>query len=454
MPPRRETFNFQRILGGHCWLAQQCSLRSRLVLSVVASLMVLLLPLGSAFAQTDDSWKPYRRTKLTERNDNIRFRSSDLGVTPQDFPPPKRTPSPPDKKSPEEQLQPQQEPPDDEVAPAKAIPGKRPRSPYESVTEPNDLPAARRSQPATAVEGPFSSSDYQQTNEYIDEFDLLPQSEETLFGGEIFSGPPPLSKFKDGFFQKLNFQGTNIDPAASSGFALTEIETTFTVAVPAPTKNFPLLISPIFDVRFLSGPIAPDLPSQLFTTGIDFMWVPKVNERLRGVIAVAPMVFSDFQSNDADMFRLTGKGIVQWDAIPDKLQFVAGVLYLNRDDVRIFPVAGAIWNPTPYWNLELIFPRPKLARLINYSTDHSDWVYLLGEFGGNTWAVKRDSGLQDKVTLSDLRLMLGIERRKNGGVNYRAEIGFVFAREVDYLSTPNADFTPADTLLLRIGTTF
>lgn len=431
--------------------------QSWLALNVSYALTVTIILFSTSFAdaQTGESWKPYRKTKLTTRDENIRYRSSELGIDPQEFPSPKRTPALPDKKTLEEQSQPELLTPDaKEPASPKELQGKRPRGPYESVTEPSDLPAARRAPTATDLDAPFSSSTNPQTNEYIDEFDLLPQSEETLFGEPIFSGPPPLTKFKDGFFQKLNVQATNIDPAASSGFALTEVETTFTVAVPAPTKNFPLLISPIFDARFLSGPVAPDLPSQLFTTGIDFMWVPKINERLRGVIAVAPMIFSDFQSNDADMFRLTGKGIVQWDAIPDKLQFVAGVLYLNRDDVRIFPVAGAIWNPTPYWNLELIFPRPKLARLINYGTDHSDWIYLLGEFGGNSWAVRRDSGLQDKVTLRDLRLMLGIERRKNGGVNYRAEIGFVFAREIDYLSTPNSDFTPADTLLFRIGTTF
>jgi hypothetical protein len=292
------------------------------------------------------------------------------------------------------------------------------------------------------------------TSEYVDEFDLMAPEEGWYMEGASIAGPPLLTKFKDGFFQKLNVQGTVIDPGASSGFALTEFESMLTVAVPAPTKDYPLLISPIFEARFLDGPIDPDLPPILYTTGIDFMWVPKVTDRLRGVISVAPMIYSDFESSDADMFRITGRGIVQWDAIPDRLQFLAGVLYLNRDDVSLLPVAGLIWNPNPYWNLELIFPRPKIARLINYGAAHSDWVYLLGEFGGNTWAVRRDSGLQDKATLRDIRAMLGIERRKNGGANYRFEVGYVFAREIDYLSTAETDFEPADTLLLRIGVTF
>jgi hypothetical protein len=416
---------------------------TRLIARLVLSLGFIALSFAccTSLAQENGSWHPYRKTKLTRPEDNLRFRTDEV-LDPQEIPSRRRSVSPPGRVEPEVDAQ--------EVAPAEE---NLPEPPRQRSVEPpvtDELPPARFSQPYDKVE----PSLYPQTNEYVDEFDLMPGSDEMLFGDSELMEPPMLSKFKDGFFQKLNFQATNIDPAASSGFALTEIETALTVAVPAPTKNFPLLITPMFDARFLDGPVAPDLPPQLFTTGIDFMWVPKFGDRWRAAIAVAPMVYSDFQSSDADMFRLTGKGVVQWDAIPDKLQFMAGVLYLNRDDVRLFPVIGAIWNPTPYWNLELVFPRPKLARLINYGADHSDWVYVLGEFGGNSWAVQRDSGLQDKVTLRDLRVMLGVERRKNGGVNYRAEVGFVFAREIEYLSAPGANYEPADTVLLRLGTTF
>jgi hypothetical protein len=394
-------------------------------------------------AQDNPNWKPYRPTKLSQSDENLRFRTRDLGVEPHDFSNATRAPAPASPRSP--RSQPQNSEPVAPTPPARDV--------NRSTAVPDELLSARQALPQPEVDSSFSSA-YPQTNEYVDEFDLMPQTEEMLFGESALTGPPKLTKFKEGFFQKLNIQGTSVDPGLSSGFGFAEFESMLTVAVPAPSKDFPLLISPIFEARALSGPTAVDVPPMLYTTGIDFMWVPKINDRLRGVIAVAPMVYSDFQSRDSDMFRITGKGIVQWDAIPDRLQFLLGVLYLNRDDISLFPVAGAIWNPTPYWNLEVVFPRPKLARLINYGPNHSDWVYLLGEFGGNTWAVKRDSGLQDKVTLRDLRLMLGVERRKNGGVNYRAEVGYVFAREVDYLSTPNADFTPADTLLLRLGVTF
>lgn len=404
------------------------------------------LSLSPCFVMAQDSgaWQPHRKMKLTRPEDKLRFRREEL-LDPQEIPSRQRSVSPPAEIEPEAPpTQPAQE------SPPSPAPTPTPSPERQSLVTPPSAEADPDARPYDDLE----STPFLQPNEYVDEFDLMPDSGDMHYGSYLLTGPPTLSKFKDGFFQKLNFQATNIDPAASSGFALTEIETALTVAVPAPTRDFPMLITPMFDVRFLDGPVAPDLPSQLFTTGIDFMWVPKVNDRLRGAIAVAPMVFSDFQSSDADMFRLTGKGVVQWDAIPDKLQFMAGVLYLNRDDVRLFPVIGAIWNPTPYWNLELVFPRPKLARLINYGANHSDWVYVLGEFGGNSWAVLRDSGLQDKVTLRDLRVMLGVERRKNGGANLRAEVGFVFAREIEYLSAPSAVFEPADTVLLRVGVTF
>lgn len=416
------------------------ALRSHLLRLAIGALIVSGAGTG-ALAQKEDAWRPYRPTKLTQPDENMRFLRSDLGVEPQEFPNPKRTPAAPGKlKSP-----PQETPP-----PRTVIPEEEPSRPAarnaESPAGFDDLPEARPASPLESV--------YPETNEYVDEFDLLSPEESMFLDEGVLTGPPKLTKYKDGFFQKLNIQGTNLDPGYSSGFAVTEFESALTLAVPAPTTDFPLLITPMFDVRTLAGPVSPDVPPTLYTTGIDFMWVPKVNDRLRGAFSVAPMIFSDFQRQDADMFRLTGRGIVQWDAIPDRLQVVAGVLYLNRDDVRILPVAGLIWNPNDYWNLELIFPRPKIARVINYGADYSDWFYFLGEFGGNTWSVRRDDDTQDKVTLRDMRAMLGIERRRSGGMNYRFEVGYVFAREVDYLATDGAEFTAADTVLLRIGATF
>ena len=75
------------------------------------------------------------------------------------------------------------------------------------------------------------------------------------------------------------------------------------------------------------------------------------------------------------------------------------------------------------------------------------------EFGGNTWAIVRDTGVADKVTWSDWRIMTGYERRLDGGAGYRLEAGYVFSRKLEYASGVG-DYDPRPTFLIRGGITF
>ena len=170
------------------------------------------------------------------------------------------------------------------------------------------------------------------------------------------------------------------------------------------------------------------------------------------LLAVSPGYYSDFQVRDADAFRVTGKGILIHDTIPDRLQLVGGVVYLGRDNLKILPVGGAIWTPTDYLRFELIFPKPKLAACFNAGFGYQDWLYTTAEYGGNTYSVERISGTHDKVTLQDYRILLGVERKLNGGTGYSLEAGYVFGRRVTYLS--GGGFEPGDTILLRAGVVF
>lgn len=267
--------------------------------------------------------------------------------------------------------------------------------------------------------------------------------------GPLYTGPK-LSAFKSGFFQKLSFTETWLDRAGPSTYGVHEMETFLTVALPAPTTDHPLLITPYMNMRLLDGPNTPDLPARLYETYVDFMWVPKFSERLIGILAVAPAEYSDFKANG---FRMTGKGLLRFDIFPDQLQLLAGVLYLNRDDIRLLPAGGLTWTPSPDMKYELIFPRPKFAHRIAFSDDWEDWLYLAGEFGGNSFTIKRANGLEDTVTLRDWRAMLGLERKLNGGAGFRLEIGYVFSRSIEYASaTPDAH--PASTVMIRLGITF
>ncbi|MGE3780107.1 MAG: hypothetical protein AB7F89_23160, partial [Pirellulaceae bacterium] len=203
----------------------------------------------------------------------------------------------------------------------------------------------------------------------------------------------------------------------------------------------------------IDGPVAPDLPGQVYEAYVDFLWLPRLSPRWLGIVGVAPSYYGDFEVDESEAFRLTGKGLVRFDWIPDRFQVMLGVLYLNRNDVKLLPAGGIIWMPDDARRYELVFPRPKLAHRITVGAHYEDWVYLAGEFGGNTYAIERVGGAADFITLRDIRVTIGLERKKNGGAGYRLEVGYVFGRRVEYDSvTP--DIEADDTALVRGGFTF
>ena len=269
----------------------------------------------------------------------------------------------------------------------------------------------------------------------------------------LIGSGPQLREFKSGFFQKFSLGGTWIARDGSSGLGIVESEAFVTVAVPAPTRQWPMLISPYLNIRSLDGPTSVDVPATLYETYVDFMWVPQLTDRLLGVVAVTPSVYSDFQQGDGNGFRWQGKGLARWDILPQQLQLLAGVLYLNRQDVRVLPAGGLIWKPNDTHNYELLFPRPKLATRIRYGETWADWIYVAGEFGGNSFAILHRDRTRDLVTLRDWRLLLGVERKLDGGAGLRAEVGLVFNRRLEFTSElPDVELD--STLLLRLVGTF
>jgi hypothetical protein len=318
-----------------------------------------------------------------------------------------------------------------------------------STEPPVDPYAAEKAYPEIAQhtsEVPTRLPQDDQLRSFPGEF-MPPPDDEWMFTG------PKLSAYKKGFFQKFSLQGTWISRGHSDDLGITEVEAFATFALPCPTKEWPILITPYYNQRLLNGPNAPDLPASLYETYVEFLWLPKLNDRWIGIIGVAPSVYSDFQGEDSDGFRLTGKGLVRYDITPNRLQLIAGVLYLNRDDIRILPAGGLTWTPNDDVRYELIFPRPKLAHRIGFTETSEDWLYVAGEFGGNSFAVVRDSGLHDKVTLRDMRFLVGWERRRDGGAGIRFEVGYVFDRSIEYASgTPDVNPDPA--ALLRGTITF
>jgi hypothetical protein len=122
----------------------------------------------------------------------------------------------------------------------------------------------------------------------------------------------------------------------------------------------------------------------------------------------------------------------------------------------VLPAAGLIWTPSDDVRWELVMPVPRIARrirTIKAPCATEDWIYLKGEFGGGVWSIVRNHGVQDRVTVRDYRVLLGIERTAVGGLGRYLEAGYVFGRALEFDSdTP--DFRPDDTLIVRCGVSY
>lgn len=264
----------------------------------------------------------------------------------------------------------------------------------------------------------------------------------------------PPDDYRDGFFQKLLVTGAWFPKGGQESLGVSEMELQGWFALPCPTAKSPLFLIPGFGVHFMDGPAEPDLPARLYDAYLEFRWMSMLGEHLGAELSARPGVFSDFEQDADDALRIDYRAIGMWQFTP-RFKLVAGAAYLDRENLtRLVPIGGALWTPTEEWRLDLIFPQPKVARRITCfgAVDllTQDWLYVKGEFGNAIWSITRSSGASDVVESSDMRLLLGVERKAIGRPDLWVEVGYVFDREIEYVSdTP--EYEPSDTLLLRAG---
>ena len=261
---------------------------------------------------------------------------------------------------------------------------------------------------------------------------------------------------RDGMFQKLLFTAAYIDPESTRDLGLIEMDLRMILALPIPSRKAPMLITPGFGTYFLQWPRTPDLPSQLYDAYVQFRWMYRWNPAIATDFAVTPGVYSDFEQGTDEAIRLPGHGALLWTWTP-QWQALVGCAYLDRLENNILPIGGLIWTPNDDVKYEMVLPQPKLAHRVRWSgactDDTQDWIYLAGEFGGSMWAVGRADGSTTRMDYRDWRLLLGIQRKAIGRLDYRFELGYVFDRRFLYDTSP-VEYEPDDTFMVRIGTVY
>jgi hypothetical protein len=283
---------------------------------------------------------------------------------------------------------------------------------------------------------------------------VAPQNE---VAPEADSELPPGAR--NGIFQKIYFTGTWLPQMSDEPdtLGMGDLEAGVVFGFPFFRPNTPLLVTPHFASHLLSNAAALDIPSTLYDASVDFRHLRKFGDGPWAMdVGVGVGYYSDFEQSYSDATRVSGRGLAVYEATPGK-KWIFGVVYLNRAGATVLPVAGLMIEPEgiPRTRLDLIFPRPRFSWQTAASTPEDErWWYIGGEFGGGIWTVTRPSDQEiDNISYSDLRVIVGFERKILGGLSTRFETGYVFARELDYESdTP--DVSLDDTMMARVGVSY
>jgi len=232
-------------------------------------------------------------------------------------------------------------------------------------------------------------------------------------------------------------------------FGINDMELSTTFAFPMfYNAQTPLLVTPGFAMHCWNGPVSvgqqpADLPPQVYDGYLDAAWNPQVTPWLGGELSFRIGVYSDFSRVTHDSVRYMGTGMAVLSFTPS-FQVKAGVMYLDRNRVKILPAGGLIWTPNPDVRFEILFPDPKLARRLSTIGNTEWWGYARGEYGGGAWTVKRAAiaapavaNQIDSIDYNDLR--------------FAFEVGLAFEREIRYRSSSPPVFRPNSTVFLRGG---
>ena len=281
----------------------------------------------------------------------------------------------------------------------------------------------------------------------------------------VFEREPPREKKpqrgRPGLLQKVEQSFTYLPASGGDGMAVTSMDLSATVGLPCPTPTKPLLVTPAFSYTNidLKDDAVMDISSDLYAARLGLFWMTPLGEKVTLILGASPSWNSDFKQDDTAAFRIPVHFGFLWTCNP-RTKIMVGAAFLDRGDYPWIPFAGLTWTPTDDCILELGVPRTRFSRRFS-SSDY--WWFVGGEFGGSTWAVKREDGVNDLLLYNDYRAAIGIERRREPNAaarykalryfNWAAEIGYVFSRELKYDSDYGKK-SPEDMVFFRVKLLF
>lgn len=235
----------------------------------------------------------------------------------------------------------------------------------------------------------------------------------------------------------------------SSGFGLTTLGFTSLWK----SENAPgVWVMPRFHWTFVSGPSTPAVQAQLYDLRLEMNVSQPINDVWTVHLQLAPAFVTDWNNKSSDAFRLIGGGMLAAH-VSDELTLIGGVLALSRFDLPILPLGGVRWHPSPWLEVDALFPNPRLAWRYKDDEASNHWLYVGGQLGGNQWAIDHATSDHDKLGYRDYRVVIGWETRQRDGNRSLFEIGYVFDRQLKFHNEVGNQ-QPGETIVIRWGSRF
>jgi len=265
------------------------------------------------------------------------------------------------------------------------------------------------------------------------------------------------------FLENLSFQYTLLPKLNNQADTLQMQD--FNVSATALFPDFlfsqqPLLVTPAFILHLWDGPATgvQDLPSSAYSAYVDFAWNPELTPRLFAELGFRAGAYTDFDTFSNDSIRFQGLGVGNVRLTPT-MTLKAGVVYIDRLDIKLLPVIGVLWEPDSLTRFDITFPYPRISKYWTTFGDKKVWWYIGGEYGGGSWTIKRfDFGDMtkkgDQIDINDYRVFAGLEATHPNRLRMYAEIGYVWDRRIVYRSQAVPNLKVDDTLMLRTGFNF
>lgn len=201
-----------------------------------------------------------------------------------------------------------------------------------------------------------------------------------------------------------------------------------------------------------------DLPGQTYSAFLDFSWQSDPQQIVGAELNFNFGGFSEFGYYNSDSTLFRGKALGVFRITPAST-FKIGIQYLDRVKIKMLPAIGVLCRPDPFTRVDIYFPEPRYSHYVSTLGTYDLWWYVMGEYGGGSWTIKRDDGRDDQFDANDMRLLLGFEwgpseRMRAGLRSWHFELGYVGGREIVYRKNPQDNLDLSDAFILRLGVGF